>query len=85
LLLAAGAAAFVLPRFGMNVISKPEAGIALGALAVVWALYFWGIRAGNAAGEKPLPPILAKARRVLAAAAEKSRVALPAGAGANPD
>jgi hypothetical protein len=73
LLLAAGAAAFVLPRFGMNVISKPEAGIALGALAVVWALYFWGIRAATPLA-KTIAADLVKARRVLAAAAEKAEL-----------
>ena len=73
LLLAVGVAFFVLPRLGVNVISKPEAGIALVALAVVWALYFWGIR-GATPLAKTIAADLAKARRVLDAAAEKAEL-----------
>ena len=73
LLLAAGAVPFVLPRFGVNGIPKPEAGIALAALAAVWAAYFWGIR-GAAPLAKTIAGDLAKARRVLDAAAEKAEL-----------
>src|SRR5208283_1952651 len=73
LLLAVGAAFWVLSRFGVNVISKPEAGIALVALAAVWALYFWGIR-GAAPLAKNIAADLAKARRLLDASAEKAEL-----------
>ena len=73
LLLAAGAAPFVLPRFGVNGIPKPESGIALAALAAVWAAYFWGIRRA-APLAKTIAGDLAKARRVLDAAAEKAEL-----------
>jgi DNA segregation ATPase FtsK/SpoIIIE-like protein len=71
LLLAVAAAFFVLPRLGSNVVSKPEAGIALCTLAVFWALYFWGIREATPAA-KIIASRLAKARRLLDASAEKA-------------
>jgi hypothetical protein len=71
LLLAAGAAAFVLPRFNVKVVSVPESGVALGALVAVWAVYLWGIR-GATPLAKNIAANLAKARRVLDAAAEKA-------------
>ena len=55
------------------VISEPEAGIALGALVVVWAVYLWGIRAATPLA-KTIAGDLAKARRVLDAAAEKAEL-----------
>ena len=73
LLLAAGAAAFVLPRFGVKVISAPESGIALGALVIVWLVYIFGNRAA-APLAKTIAGDLAKARRVLDAAAEKAEL-----------
>ena len=71
LLLAAGAAAFVLPHFNVNVVSVPESGIALGAVVVVWAVYFFGVR-GATPLAKTIAADLAKARRALDAAAEKA-------------
>ena len=73
LLLAVVTAFFVLPHFGVNVLSKPEAGIALGALAVVWAIYLWGIR-GATPLAKTIAADLAKARRLLDASAEKAEL-----------
>jgi hypothetical protein len=73
LLLAVVAAFFVLPRLGSNVISKPEAGTALCALAVFWVLYFWGIREATPAA-KIIASRLAKARRLLDAGAEKAEL-----------
>ncbi|MGA2855159.1 MAG: FtsK/SpoIIIE domain-containing protein, partial [Verrucomicrobiota bacterium] len=73
LLLSAGAGFFVLPRFGVNVISEPEAGIAMLALAAVWAIYLWGIR-GATPLAKTLAADLAKARRALDASAEKAEL-----------
>jgi hypothetical protein len=73
LLLAAGAAAFVLPRFNVKMISAPESGMALGALVVVWVLYVLGIRAATPLA-KIIAADLAKARRVLDAAAEKAEL-----------
>jgi S-DNA-T family DNA segregation ATPase FtsK/SpoIIIE len=73
LLLAVVAAFLVLPRFRVNVISKPEAGIALVALAVVWAIYLWGIR-GATPLAKTIAADLAKARRLLDASAEKAEL-----------
>jgi DNA segregation ATPase FtsK/SpoIIIE-like protein len=73
LLLVAGAAAFVLPRFGVKAISVPESGIALGALVVAWAAYILGIHAATPLA-KTIAGDLAKARRVLDAAAEKAEL-----------
>ena len=73
LLLAAGVAAFVLPRFHVNIISRPEAGIALFALAVVWAVYIWGI-CGATPLAKTIAANLAKARRALDTGAEKAEL-----------
>jgi DNA segregation ATPase FtsK/SpoIIIE-like protein len=73
LLLAAGAAAFVLPRFGVKTISVPESGIALGALVIVWVVYILGIRAATPLA-KTIAGDLAKARRVLDTAAEKAEL-----------
>jgi hypothetical protein len=73
LLLAFGAAALVLPRFNVNVVSKPESGIALGVLVLVWAVYLWGIH-GASPLAKTIAGDLANARRVLDAAAEKAEL-----------
>jgi hypothetical protein len=73
LLLAVGAGFFILPHFGVKVISKPEVGIALVALAVVWAIYLWGIR-GATPLAKTIAADLAKARRLLDACAEKAEL-----------
>jgi hypothetical protein len=71
--LAVVAAFIVLPRFRVNVISEPEAGIALGALVIAWAAYIWGIRAATPLA-KTIAGDLAKARRTLDTAAEKAEL-----------
>jgi hypothetical protein len=73
LLVAAGAAGFVLPHFNVKAISAPESGIALGALVIVWLVYIFGNRAA-APLAKTIAGDLAKARRVLDAAAEKAEL-----------
>jgi DNA segregation ATPase FtsK/SpoIIIE, S-DNA-T family len=75
LLLLVVAAFFVLPRFGVNVISRLDAGIALLALVILWAVYLWGMSgAAAAAAAKTIAADLAKARRLLDTAAEKAEL-----------
>jgi len=64
------AAFFVLPHFNVNVISRLDTGIALLALAIVGVIYFLGMPGAAAAAEKTIAAELAKARRLLDAAAE---------------
>lgn len=73
LLLSVVAAALVPPHFGVKVISRFAAGIALPALVIVWAVYFWGMP-GAVAAAKTIAADLAKARRWLDAAAEKAEL-----------
>jgi S-DNA-T family DNA segregation ATPase FtsK/SpoIIIE len=72
LLLIVVAAFFVLPHFSVNAITKPDAGIALLALVIVWVIYFGGMP--GAAAAKTIAADLAKARRLLDAAAEKAEL-----------
>ncbi len=81
LLLLASVAVLVMAHFAVNmIVPAPGAGGVAAVMLVLLAIYFWGT-GGAAPLAKTIAGDLAKARRVLDAAAEKAESALPAGAG----